>query len=212
MAPDASNRKSTINAGAEPQEASAYGLRVKHLGMAWFIAADAALFFAVFAACLWIRMSSARWPREFPPSPAATAAMTAILFASSLTMALALRAAGRNNSRQALAWLLAAALGAAAFGLLEIRQWMELIARGLTLARDPWGTPALGASFFALTGLHLLHIAAGVIYALVLTASASRHRLTSERVKLCNLYWQYVCILWLFILPFVYLSFGQTRL
>ncbi|HLI30108.1 MAG TPA: hypothetical protein VKV79_03280, partial [Terriglobia bacterium] len=52
--------------------------------------------------------------------------------------------------------------------------------------------------------------AAGVIYALVLAASASRHRLTSERVKLCNLYWQYVCILWLFILPFVYLSFGRV--
>ncbi len=47
-------------------------------------------------------------------------------------------------------------------------------------------------------------------YLLVLAASASRHRLTSEHVKLCNLYWQYVCILWLFILSFVYLSFTQV--
>ena len=193
-----------------PKEDAVSGLRIKRLGMASLIAADAALFLAVLIACAWIRISNHNWPREFSQRLAPAAVMTAILFASSLTMTLAARAARRNRRRPLLPWLLATLAGAIFFSLAEIHQWVALIRQGLTLSHNPWGTPALGASFFALTGLHLVHVAAGVLYLLVLVASASRQRRTSEHVKICNLYWQYTCILWLFVLPFVYLPFSRT--
>jgi cytochrome c oxidase subunit 3 len=70
---------------------------------------------------------------------------------------------------------------------------------------NPWGVPLFGASFFTLTGLHMLHVISGVIYLGVIALGVSRGRFTHEDVEISGLYWHFVDLVWMFIFPLVYL-------
>jgi cytochrome c oxidase subunit 3 len=68
-----------------------------------------------------------------------------------------------------------------------------------------WGTnasPLFGATFFTITGFHLLHVLSGLIY---LAVMATHRSATREAVEICGLYWQFVDAVWLIIFPAIYL-------
>ena len=60
-------------------------------------------------------------------------------------------------------WTLITVAGGIVFALLHIREWLGLIGEGMTLFKNPWGTALFGATFFAITGLHITHVIGGVI-------------------------------------------------
>ena len=68
-----------------------------------------------------------------------------------------------------------------------------------------------GATFFALTGLHMTHVAIGVTYLGVVAAMVSAGKLESEDVEISGLYWHFVDLVWMFIFPLVYLLSVQMR-
>jgi cytochrome c oxidase subunit 3 len=67
------------------------------------------------------------------------------------------------------------------------------------------GSPLFGASFFGITGLHLLHVVSGVIAIGVVARGFSRGSLTAGHVESTALYWHFVDIVWMFVVPLVYL-------
>jgi len=73
------------------------------------------------------------------------------------------------------------------------------------LFQNPWGSPLFGASFFTLTGLHMTHVAVGVIYLGTIATLFRTGRLDSEDVEISGLYWHFVDLVWMFIFPLVYL-------
>jgi cytochrome c oxidase subunit 3 len=105
--------------------------------------------------------------------------MTAFLLTSSLTMVLAVRAAVMGNGKAQRLFLLATMACGIAFIVLHGREWGNLIAEGLTLPVFPSVpghapkaefaevakmVPQFPATFFGLTGMHMLHVTIGVIY------------------------------------------------
>ncbi len=105
--------------------------------------------------------------------------MTAFLLTSSLTMVLAVRAAVFGNAKAQRWWLLATMACGTAFVILHGREWSKLIAEGLTLPMFPAvpgheaaaeyknvaeTVPQFPATFFGLTGMHMLHVTLGVVY------------------------------------------------
>jgi len=62
-----------------------------------------------------------------------------------------------------------------------------------------------GATFFALTGLHMAHVASGVIYLGVIASGVRSQRFGPEHVEITGLYWHFVDLVWMFIFPMVYL-------
>jgi heme/copper-type cytochrome/quinol oxidase subunit 3 len=161
-------------------EPSLFGTYSKKIGMWLFLLSDSLTFGALLYAYSYGRISTPNWPTPFHSESIVNATvMTAFLLTSSLTMVLAVRAAVNKDTKAQRLWLLATMACGMGFVLLHGREWSKLIAEGLTLPVFPKlagqaaagelasvaGTiPQFPATFFALTGMHMLHVTIGVIY------------------------------------------------
>jgi cytochrome c oxidase subunit 3 len=172
-----------------------------------FIVSDTLTFGALLMAYSYLRAAHADWPTPFEiyPGIAFATAMTAVLLSSSLTMVFAVAAAHAGNRARAALYLVFTILGGLAFVVLHMREWLHLIHEGVTPFGNPWGTPLFGATFFGLTGLHMTHVAIGVIYLGIIAFGFRRGKFTSEDVEVSGLYWHFVDLVWMFIFPLVYL-------
>jgi cytochrome c oxidase subunit 3 len=182
----------------------AFSIPTKKLAMWLFVIADTMTFAACLVAYGFVRNGAPDWPRPFH-SITNVAIMTFILLTSSLTMLLGLRSARAGDKAGAFRWtMITGALGIA-FALLHIREWMGLIDEGMTLFKNPWGTGLFGASFFSITGLHLTHVTGGVIALIVVGVRYKGGRYNADDIEILGLYWHFVDLVWMFVVPLVYL-------
>jgi cytochrome c oxidase subunit III len=176
----------------------------KKMAIWLFIIADATTFAACLVAYGFLRNGTAHWPRPFH-SIVNVALMTFILLTSSLTMLLGVRAAKAGDRSSAFRWTMVTMFAGILFALLHLREWHGLIGEGMTMFHNPWGTGLFGASFFSITGLHLSHVLGGVIALLVVGIRYNRGRLNDADLEVMGLYWHFVDLVWMFVVPFVYL-------
>ena len=188
-----------MTVGLEP-----FVVPAKKMAIWLFIIADAATFAACLVAYGFLRNGSANWPRPFH-SITNVAIMTFILLTSSLTMLLGVRAAKAGDKPSAFRWTIITAVCGLIFALLHIREWLALIHEGMSLFQNPWGTGLFGASFFSITGLHLLHVTGGVIALIVVGIRYTGGRYNADDLEVTGLYWHFVDLVWMFVVPFVYL-------
>jgi cytochrome c oxidase subunit 3 len=100
------------------------------------------------------------------------------------------------------------------FILLQISGWLEMIETGAFISRDN----SIGFVYL-LTGLHLVHILAGVVYLSLLFRKAVKNRTYVDsfvysvnppnrlRLKLMTRYWHFVDVLWLVVFIFLVLLY-----
>jgi len=187
--------------------ASPFAMGSKKLGMWLFIISDALTFSALLLSYSYLRLANPGWPKPFPFFNAITFStmMTVVLLASSLTMVMAVAAANRNQRSKAVPWILATMAGGALFIGLHLTEWVHLIEEGVRPFSNPWGTPLFGAVFFGVTGLHMTHVAIGVIYLGIISFGFGRGKFSPEDVEVSGLYWHFVDLVWMFVFPLVYL-------
>lgn len=141
---------------------------------------------------------------------------TIVLLCSSLTMALAVRAASLGKRRHLIAFLaLTLALGLTFVGVKLVFEWYHDYQIGLApgLHWTLTGAHSRGAQlffvfYFALTGIHALHMVIGIGILAVLIALAAKGRFTPENpnaIEMTGLYWHFVDIIWIFLFPLLYL-------
>lgn len=185
-------------------ERPAFSVPAKKMAMWLFIIADTATFAACLVAYGFIRNSTPNWPRPFH-SITNLALMTFILVTSSLTMLMGVRAARAGDKSGALRWTLITAAAGIIFALLHVREWLALIDEGMTLFKNPWGTGLFGAVFYSITGLHLMHVAGGVIALIAVGLRYKGGRYNADDLEILGLYWHFVDMVWMFVVPLVYL-------
>ena len=192
---------------AEMGRSSLFLFPTKKLAMWIFIVADAATFAGCLVAYGFLRNGSLNWPTPFKFYPTVVNAMlmTFVLVTSSLTMFLGVRAGKVGNRSAAFRWVLVTALAGTIFALLHLREWMDLIDKGVRLYANPWGDRLFGAAFFSITGLHLLHVTCGVIVLLVIGIRYKAGRFDADDLDITGLYWHFVDVVWMFVVPLVYL-------
>ena len=181
-----------------------FSIPAKKMAIWLFIIADAATFAACLLAYGFLRNGAPNWPRPFH-SITNVVLMTFILLTSSLTMLFGVRAAKASDKAAAFRWTIITAIGGVLFALLHIREWLALIGEGMTLFHNPWGTGLFGSSFFCITGLHLLHVTGGVIALLTVGIRYNGGRYNADDLEVTGLYWHFVDLVWMFVVPFVYL-------
>lgn len=188
-------------------EESPFAIPSKKLVMWLFIISDAVTFGALLFAYGYVKNASPDWPEpfKFSPSIVNVMLMTFILVSSSLTMLVATRAAKSANKTGAIRWTFITVAGGILFALLHIREWVGLIREGVRLFQNPWGSPMFGATFFAITGLHLTHVIGGAIALTVVALGYKRGRYNSDDIETWSLYWHFVDLVWMFVVPMVYL-------
>jgi cytochrome c oxidase subunit 3 len=171
-----------------------------------FILSDSLTFSALLIGYSYVRVASEKWPTPFHLWPSITMAtiMTFFLLSSSLTMVMAVNASKRGDKKGVVRNIVFTIIGGLAFIVLHANEWMSLIHEGVRLTQNPWGVPLFGSTFFALTGLHMFHVASGVVYLGVIAAGVGR-KFTHEDVECSGLYWHFVDLVWMFIFPLVYL-------
>lgn len=67
---------------------------------------------------------------------------------------------------------------------------------------------AFGAVFYAMTGMHALHVLTGLIFILLVWRNGRRGGYSAEShwgVEACAIYWHYVDVVWVFFYPTLYL-------
>ena len=188
-------------------EESPFAIPSKKLVMWLFIISDAVTFGALLFAYGYVKNASPDWPEpfKFSPSIVNVMLMTFILVSSSLTMLVATRAAKAANKTSAIRWTFITVAGGILFALLHIREWVGLVREGVRLFQNPWGSPMFGATFFAITGLHLTHVIGGAIALTVVALGYKRGRYNSDDIETWSLYWHFVDLVWMFVVPMVYL-------
>ena len=184
-----------------------FAVNHKKLGMWLFIASDSLTFSALLVAYSYVRLAGEHWPTPFHlwPSISMATLMTFFLLSSSLTMVMGVAASKRGNKARVIRYLLLTIFGGTAFVVLHINEWLGLIREGVSLWSNPWNVPLFGATFFTLTGLHMVHVVTGLIYLGVIAAGVARGRFGHEDVEVSGLYWHFVDLVWMFIFPLVYL-------
>ncbi len=140
---------------------------------------------------------------------------TAVLIASSLTMALAVHAAQLGRRRLLVVLLLLTiALGGIFLGIKAVEyhhKWEENLIPGTAFDFHGHGAGSVQlffALYFALTGMHALHmvIGIGLLGNLVRQGLAGRFDAAYYTpVEVVGLYWHFVDIVWIFLFPLLYL-------
>jgi len=190
------------------REPSPFDVTSRKLGIWMFIVADAATFAAMLFAYGYMRVANPDWTRPFAfwPTIANGIVMTVVLLTSSLTIIAAVLAAQTGRKTTALRWLGATMLLGTLFAALHLREWIAMLGDGWRLFRNPLGgTPLVGATFFSVTGLHLLHVLAGVIVIAVVALGYRRGRFEPGHLETVGLYWHFVDLVWMFVFPLIYL-------
>jgi cytochrome c oxidase subunit III len=140
---------------------------------------------------------------------------TAVLICSSLTMAMAVHSAARGRRKPLMGYLVATIVLGAGFLGIKAVEYTEHIRHHLYPGpgfRYP-GPDARSAEiffslYFAMTGLHALHMIIGIGLMTVLLVLARRGRFTPgyyAPVEISGLYWHFVDIVWIFLFPLLYL-------
>ncbi len=141
---------------------------------------------------------------------------TYILLSSSFTVALAVWAARRARPRLTVGLLLATAGLGGAFLVLKLLEYAEHWHEGaLPGPFYTWSEhPTFGANrfftlYWLLTGLHALHVSAGLIILLWMAGRAQRRRYTPAHhttLEMGALYWHLIDVVWIFLWPILYLT------
>lgn len=140
---------------------------------------------------------------------------TAVLIASSLTMAMAVWAAQTGRRKSIVAYILATvALGGVFLGI-KVVEYSAKFEHHLFPGPDfhfagsePQYVEMFFNLYFVLTGLHALHMVIGMLILLVVAALAWRGAFSRDNHNLVEgigLYWHFVDIVWIFLFPLLYL-------
>ncbi len=186
------------------------------LGMWVFLLTEILLFGGLF---LLYSVYRAKYPLDFHTggqhlNVVIGVANTVILLTSSLTVAIAISAIQLGNRRLTLG-----CLGITiAFGLLflvnKYIEWSAEIRRGIypngpELMKFPDGEKIFYGLYYTMTGLHGLHVIAGITVLTFMFVFVWRNRITAtdyNRLENAGLYWHLVDVIWIFLLPLLYLA------
>ena len=181
------------------------------MGLIVALASEIMLFGAFFTAFFYVRYTN--YP-VYPPEPFeipvdSTGINTAILVSSSFTMHWALVSIKRGNRRGLILGLLFTLIMGLTFLGLQIREYAILHGDGFTPEHG-----AFASVFFALTGLHGLHVFVGaVLLATALLRALRGHYSPAKHmgVELSGIYWHFVDVVWVILYTLVYLLSNGAR-
>jgi cytochrome c oxidase subunit III len=174
----------------------------ERVGVSCLIAAESAMFIIFVVAYLFYLGKSASGPT--PQKVLALPILgTVCLLSSSATILIAVRALRGGRTRAfAAAWAATIGLGVV-FMVRTGHEWSRLIfEEKLTPATNLFGT-----TYYALVGLHALHVTVGLILlttVLVFSLVGAVHKEHAGRVDALALYWHFVDAVWVVVFTTVY--------
>ncbi len=202
---------STAYAPAHHPEVDEAGWSNEYLGIVLFIVSEAVMFGAFFAQYFYNRILAPEWPNpaglppgfERVPAFPLPVILTVVLVASGFTAHNAQTAIRRDDRDAFQGWLIVTILLGAGFLAGQAYEYTQLIFHeGFSISSGIYGTV-----FFSLTGLHGLHVTAGVTVLIGVLIRAFMGHFSSRShfgVEGSVLYWHFVDVVWLALYATLY--------
>lgn len=152
---------------------------------------------------------------------------TILIILSSIPMQWAMHSIRKDNRKNLLIGLMLTALFGLAFVFTQYMAWSELFNQGIAFTgriKDvttdftyiPSGLETVeqageagnvaGSFLYVITGLHVLHLLAGIIVLFIVFSRAIRNKYSASNyngVKMCTIYWHFLGGLWLYLFLFL---------
>jgi cytochrome c oxidase subunit III len=129
---------------------------------------------------------------------------TGVILLSSLTMMLAVRAAREARVERLQLWLGLTTLLGVGFLLAQVVAWQNLVLNNIYLVGN-----ASGSFLYMLTGMHMVHLVAGLLALVVITVRAVRLQVGPDRIRGLEqvaTFWHSLDFLWCFLFLFLLLN------
>ena len=193
------------NATSDIAESPERGLETAKLGIWTFLATEVLLFGGLFTTYIVYRLKFPElfYTEHLKLSRPLGMVNTLILITSSLTMAIGI--ASIKRGRQVAARICIALTIGMACGFLGVKylEWSEDFAHSLYP-----GTNLFFSLYFMMTGLHGIHVIAGIVALSWVLVMACRGKFSAEYstpVEISGLYWHFVDLVWIYLFPLLYL-------
>jgi heme/copper-type cytochrome/quinol oxidase subunit 3 len=174
------------------------------LGVGLFILSEAAFFSILIISYIYFYLIPSHGPSAATSlNPMRTLVFSLCLFLSSATVHLAGRSFRFGRVTSVRWWLAATVVLGAIFLFGQAREYMGLLARGVTIS-----TNLFGATFFTLTGFHGLHVFFGLCALATLLGVAMSGRMGQIKpsgFEAVAMYWHFVDVVWVLIFTLIYL-------
>jgi cytochrome c oxidase subunit 3 len=185
------------------------------LGMWLFLFTEILLFGGLF---LVYSVYRSMYPVDFHEAAAGLSTVlgtinTAILITSSLTMALSISSFRRGDTGQSVVLQAATIMLGLVFLVNKYFEWSGHIHEGLypnapDLLSRSHGQVLFYGLYYVMTGLHGLHVVAGLVLIGIMLALTARSRITPDdqgKLENAGLYWHLVDLIWIYLFPLFYL-------
>jgi len=184
------------------------GMYNAKLGIWLFLASEVMLFGGLFSAYVFLRMGDINNAFVTGPAelnvPLATL-NTLVLISSSVTMVMSWASLKMQDFKKFNYYLASTLILAAIFLVIKYFEYSAKFHHGIFPSTNTYF-----AIYFALTGLHMLHILGGMVVLLYLLLPGSRlwnkePEHFTNRIEIVGLYWHFVDLVWIFLFPILYL-------
>jgi cytochrome c oxidase subunit III len=159
-----------------------------------------------------------RFPREFHAGASEENLVlgsinTVLLLTSSLFMAAAITALKKGNNRLSVILQALTIVSGVVFLVIKGSEWGEKIVKGLypaspVLLKMGKGEILYFGLYYVMTGLHGLHVFAGIIVISFMMYYTATGKIKSDypvRLENAGLYWHFVDMVWIYLFPLFYL-------
>jgi heme/copper-type cytochrome/quinol oxidase subunit 3 len=182
------------------------GLTNGKLGIWLFLASEVMLFGALFATYIMMRVGAQEWPLGSTILDVRMATFnTVVLITSSVTMVMAWASLMRRSYGVYQRYMFATVGLGLVFMIVKYFEYSHKFHHDLYPS-----TSTFLAIYFTLTGLHMLHVAGGMVVNAYFALFGKRiwnqdPQWLTNRVESSGLFWHFVDLVWIFLFPILYL-------
>jgi len=137
------------------------------------------------------------------PLPSGFYVSTVLILLSSGAVFIGTNAAKTGNRQMLVLGLGIASVLGIGFVWSQFASWQQLVENGFYFT----GTSSVASSYlYMISGVHLAHMAAGILSLLVTTVNAGRGLYTPDRklgLELASMFWHFLGVLWVYLLLFL---------
>lgn len=169
----------------------------------WLAIASMIMMFAGLTSGYIVRQAEGNWLTIIIPQ--AFYFSTAFILLSSFTMKLALMAVKNNNLSGVKTYLIITLGLGLAFVFSQFLGYNNLVSQGVFFT----GGTASASFFYAITGLHLAHLAGGILSLMFVTTKAIMEKYNGDNyigMQLCSTFWHFLDGLWIYLFLFLSLA------
>jgi cytochrome c oxidase subunit 3 len=169
----------------------------------WLLLVSSVMLFAGFTSAYIVRRGEGEW--VVFELPVMFMLSTGVIVLSSVFMQWAYISAKKDEILNSKIGLLVTLSLGLLFGVMQYWGWSQMVYNSIYFG---FANPS-GSFVYVITGLHVAHVIIGIFYVLAIliqTFQYKVHKKALRAISMCNTYWHFVGILWIYLYVFLLLN------